>query len=93
MSLSDVCLRITEDASGASGPAAMDRGARLDNAAEALGDWVYEYYLDDGVSLDAEGFAYVRRLVAAAMIAQHDYDADLWGGVMDDLRELQAKAG
>jgi hypothetical protein len=77
MSLNKVCLTIAEDASGANGPGCTGRSARIESAADALVDWVYEELVDYGVNLDERGLAVIRQLVARAMITQHDYDQEL----------------
>jgi hypothetical protein len=77
MSLNNVCLLINEDASGANGAERTARSARIESAADALGDWVYEELVDYGVDLDERGLASIRPLVARAMITQHDYDEEL----------------
>ena len=83
--MDDLCLRITEDAFGASGP--MDWFARIDSASAALVDWVYEYLADECVHLDERRLAVVRRMVAVAMLAQHDYDAKMWGCVVEEIEK------
>jgi hypothetical protein len=74
MSLNNICLLISDDASGANGPERTERSARIESAADALVDWVHQELVDYEVNLDERGLASIRQLVARAMITQHDYD-------------------
>jgi hypothetical protein len=86
--MDDICLRITGDASGASGP--MEWNARLDSAAAKLVDFVDEQLVDRGILYDSGDLDAIRRMVAVAMLRQHDYDVELWQGVLDDIRPHDA---
>jgi hypothetical protein len=80
MALRNVC-RLVEDA------ADIDRFARIESAASSdeLGDWLVDKARDYGVTFDERALDAVKRLVARAMIAQHEYDERTWiSGVMSD---------
>jgi hypothetical protein len=79
--MEDICQRITDYAFGGN---PKDRSARIDDAASALVDWVHEQLIDRGVRFDANDLCALRKMVAVAMIAQHDYDAKMWGCVVEE---------
>jgi len=95
--LNDVALSISEDVGGANGD--LDRYACIERAANQLVDYVFEtlageYGVGSGTccpfQIPREAYWPIQCTVAAAMIAQHEYDDELWGaafaldGIPDD---------
>jgi hypothetical protein len=83
--LKDVALTIIEDATGATEVDWKDRRARIDSAAARLVDYVHEALAGHGVGMSDwhgpiripyEAYTPIERIVAAAMIAQYEYDRE-----------------
>jgi hypothetical protein len=45
-----------------------------------------EQLVDRGILYDSGNLDAIRRMVAVAMLTQHDYDVEMWTGVIDDVR-------
>jgi predicted RNA-binding Zn-ribbon protein involved in translation (DUF1610 family) len=80
--LKNVSMAIDDDVMGAGNVDPKDRDARINGITELLCDYVYEQLFDDDISygtvIDLNVFRHIEWLVAAAMIAQYDWDAELW---------------
>jgi hypothetical protein len=83
----EIALSIAEDAEGANGD--RSRTKRISRAASGLCDYVHETLIDhslaDGVSVDQEFHPVVQRMIAAAMVAQYEYDEDRCGQLVADV--------
>jgi hypothetical protein len=86
--LRKAALTISADAEASNGELGYQQ--RVDSAAECLVDYVYEALHEHGPGL---GYGYgtvieigvygaLQRIVAAAMIAQYEYDKESWGEVI-----------
>jgi hypothetical protein len=77
-------MSIDDDVMGAGNVDHNDRCARVNSLVRSglLCDFVHEYLFDDDVTygtvIDVSVFRLIEQLVASAMIAQYDWDAELW---------------
>jgi hypothetical protein len=78
-------LHIEEDATDANEVDPNDWNARVESTADCLIDWVYGYLnVSNRLHLDRETREVIERMVAEAMIAQRDWDAEMWQQLMSD---------
>jgi hypothetical protein len=86
--LRNAALTISADAEGSNGK--QDYRQRVDSAAACLVDYVYEALHEHGPGLgygygtviDIGVYGAFQRIVAAAMIAQYEYDKESWDEVI-----------
>lgn len=88
----EIALHVAEIADGAD-PDIVDQDDQISHlAAGPLGDWCYVALVGGyGIKLDQQQMSAVKRLVASAMLRQHDYTEAMWYKIMEDLETKVCK--